>query len=106
LLNVQVLATHVVGPVYPIPPHCPYFGTLPVGELGGTEVEVGSFVELEETGGGAGEVVPVKVLLMGPNLMLEYVTEAFGDCDSTSFGLPLVVGQVPRTEPGMVAVVG
>jgi len=90
---------------------------VPVGELGGTEVvedeigtlvelEIGSFVELEETGGGGDEVVPVKVLLMGPNLMLEYVTEAFGDCASTSFGSPLVVGQVPRAEPGLVAVVG
>ena len=61
--------------------------------------------EAEETdegpeGGGAGWEVPVKVLPMSPNLMLEKMTWAFGLWDSTCAGTPEVVGHVPRATPG------
>lgn len=54
--------------------------------------------------GGAGLACPAaKVLPMGPNLMLEYVTYAFGEAASTWVGTPDVVAQVPRATPGAVA---
>lgn len=40
---------------------------------------------------------------MGPNLMLEYVTEALAADDSTSFGTPEEVAHVPRATPGVEA---
>jgi len=43
-----------------------------------------------------------KVEQSSPNLMLEYVTEAFGEAEMRSGGLPEVVEQVPRETPGAV----
>lgn len=45
---VQVLpATQAVGPLYPIPPHCPYLATVPpVGGVVGWEVGVTTAVEV------------------------------------------------------------
>jgi hypothetical protein len=50
--------------------------------------------------------VAEKVELIGPTLMLEYVTDAPGDWDSTSAGTPEEVAHVPRAAPGPVFVVG
>jgi len=49
------------------------------------------------------ESVPVYVLLMGPHLMLEKVTEAPGEFASTSAGTPEFAEQVPRVTPGALA---
>jgi hypothetical protein len=48
----------------------------------------------------------VKVELIGPTLMFEYVTEAPGDLDSTSTGTPELTSHVPRAAPGLLEVVG
>lgn len=52
--------------------------------------------------------VPEKVEPIGPYLMFEYTTYAFGLLFSTSVGAPEVVEQFPRATPGVVgsAVVG
>jgi hypothetical protein len=45
LENVQVdPEAHVVGPVYPVPPHCPHFATVPVEVV----EDVDAFEELVE----------------------------------------------------------
>jgi hypothetical protein len=120
--------TQVVGPVYPIPPHCPYLICVPPPVLVDVvEVfdEVVDFVEVFNVVVGVAELldgvelslaeeeeeeepppvppptrIPVYVLLMAPHLMLEYVTEAFGESASTTIGLPEVAEQVPRLTPG------
>lgn len=40
---------------------------------------------------------------MGPHLMLEYVTEALAEVDSTSVGAPELGEQVPLETPGALA---
>jgi hypothetical protein len=47
--------------------------------------------------------VALNVELMGPHLMLEYVTEALADLDSTSVGAPESLPQVPRETPATLA---
>lgn len=71
-------------------------------------VEVAALVEVaafdEETGAlpPPPRRVPVKVLLIGPVLMLEYTTYAFGELASTSVGAPDVALQAPRLTPAAV----
>lgn len=85
----QVLETQEVAPVHPIPPHCPYLeAPAPeVGEETGVEtgVETGTVVDPPPLPGVVTEPAP-KVELMGPHLMLEKVTEALPEADSTSVG--------------------
>ena len=85
-----------------MPPHWPHWATVePVGEV--TVVEDDAEVE-DEPEEAELELpvlaVPLKVVPMSPNLMLEKVTYAFGLWDSTSAGTPEVVAQVPRATPG------
>jgi len=58
-------------------------------------------------GPGAGDGVgPPLVEPMAPNLISEKVTLALACLDSTSFGTPDVVGQLPRAAPGSVESTG
>lgn len=72
--------------------------------------EVVAFVEVELLPPTDVVVVPAdaNVLPMGPNLMLEYVTDDDPYCDSVDEGTPDVVAHVPRATPGVAgsAVVG
>ena len=124
LLKVQTEpATQAVGPVHPWPPHCPYFGASgPVGggvtgvvvgglmaevvEVGLTEVTM--VVGLtEDAGGFGGTTAPeLKVEPIGPNLMLEKVTEELGWSRSTFSGFPTSALHGPRTDPGLVEPTG
>ena len=45
--------------------------------------------------------VAVNVELIGPTLMLEYVTDAEADLLSTSVGTPEEVAQEPRADPSL-----
>lgn len=101
--------TQTVAPVHPIPPHWPYLETPTLEEvvvaelvevLLVTRVDVTLVEEEEEEDV---PVVPVKVELMGPHLMLEKVTEAFGESASTTTGFPESAEQVPRVTPGVLA---
>lgn len=65
------------------------------------EVEVAAVLEDEPEPLPPPERVPVKVLLIGPHLMLEYVTDAPGEFASTSAGTPDEALQEPRLTPGV-----
>ena len=112
-------AAHVVAPLQPWPPHCPYLATPPEA----AEVVAGALVvglAVLVTGLAVVvlplplppelplPVVPDCVLPMGPHLMLEKVTETLGEFFSTSVGAPEDVEQGPRLTPGLegLAVVG
>jgi hypothetical protein len=102
LTTVQVLEIQEVAPVYPVPPHCPHLAT-PAPEVGEeTGVETIVVVDPPPLPGVVTEPAP-KVELMGPHLMLEKVTEALPEADSTSVGAPEVVAQDPRAAPGVLA---
>jgi hypothetical protein len=77
--------------------------TARVDEVAARVDEVAAREELEEL-----PPVPpeLKVLPMGPNLMLEKMTLEFGTDASISEGTPEVVAQAPRAAPGAVEVVG
>jgi hypothetical protein len=92
-------AAQVVGPLYPMPPHWPHFITVPMGVLDDPGALLVGLEGLE----GLEPVPPVKVLLMGPHLMLEKVTEAPGDWLSTVFGSPDDAEHDPLETPGAVA---
>ena len=113
----------MVGPVHPVPPHCPHFWAVPppppveTEVVGVVDVVVGVLV-FDEVVGLDPPIeedeeeppplppptrVPVYVLLIGPHLMLENVTEAPGEFFSTSVGLPEVAEHVPRVTPGALA---
>ena len=59
--------------------------------------------ECEEDEEEEDEEVPLKVVPMSPNLMLEKVTDEDGAWDSIWAGTPEVVEQFPRAIPGWVA---
>ena len=48
------------------------------------------------------EVPALNVELIGPHLMLEYVTEALPEADSTVAGTPESAEQAPRVTPGLL----
>lgn len=76
-----------------------------VGLLPGAETEVDDGTDEDGLEGAEDEPVelPLKVVPMSPNLMLEKVTEELGTEASTSLGRPEVVAHVPRAIPGTVA---
>jgi hypothetical protein len=62
---VQVPAAHTVGPVQPIPPHCPYRAALPVPEAAVLDV-VDDFVEVLRVVAGFVDVVTPFAVVVDP----------------------------------------
>jgi len=87
-----VPVAQIVGPVYPVPPHWPYF--VCVGGPGLIGIGVGRGVGMG-VGGGMG----LYVELISPNLMFENVTVIGAPMTSRSAGVAPEVGQEPRATP-------